>query len=36
MIKSIPIEFVEAQQVGLEVNTIIGNVMGWWNSKSIE
>ena len=33
VIKSIAIEFVPAR---LEVNTIIGDVMGWRNCKSME
>ena len=36
VIKSIAIEFVPAKQVGLDVNTIIGDVMASWNSQSIE
>ena len=36
VIKSIAIEFVPAKQVGLDVNTIIGDVMALRNSQSIE
>ena len=36
MIKYIAIEFVQAWQIGLKVNTILGDVMGWWNSKRIK
>ena len=36
VIKSIAIDFVPAKQVRLDVNTIIGDVMGSWNSQSIE
>ena len=36
VIKSIAIEFVPAEQVGLDVNTIIGDVMASRNSQSIE
>ena len=34
-IKSIAIEFVPAKQVGMDVNTIIGDVMASQNSQSI-
>ena len=36
VIKSIAIEFVPTKQVGLSVNTIIGEVMASRNSQSIE
>ena len=36
MIKLIAIEFVPAKQVGMDVNTIIGDVMASRNSQSIE
>ena len=36
VIKSIAIEFVPAKQVGMDVNTIIGDVMASRNSQSIE
>ena len=36
VIKSIAIEFVPANQVGMDVNTIIGDVMASRNSQSIE
>ena len=36
VIKSIAIEFVPTKQVGLDVNTIIGDVMASRNSQSIE
>ena len=36
VIKSIAIEFVPAKQVGMDVNTIIGDVMAPRNSQSIE
>ena len=36
MIKSIAIEFVPAKQVGMDENTIIGDVMASGNSQSIE
>ena len=36
MIKSIAIEFVPAKQVGMDVNTIIGDGMASRNSQSIE
>ena len=36
VIKSIAIRLCTSKQVGLRVNTIIGDVMGWQNSKSIE
>ena len=36
VIKSIAIEFVPAMQVGLDVNTIIGDVMASRNSQSTE
>ena len=36
VIKSIAIEFVPAMQVGMDVNTIIGDVMASRNSQSIE
>ena len=36
VIKSIANEFVPAKQVGLEVDTIIGDVMGSRNNKSIQ
>ena len=35
VIKSIAIEFVPAKQVGMDVNTIIGDVMASRNSQSI-
>ena len=34
MIKYIAIEFVQARQIGLKANTILGT--GWWNSKRIK
>ena len=37
VIKSIAIESVPtSKQVGPDVNMIIRDVMGWWNSESIE
>ena len=36
MIKSIAIEFVPAKQVGMDVNTVIGDVMASRYSQSIE
>ena len=36
VIKSIAIEFVPAKQVGIDVNTIIGDVMASRSSQSIE
>ena len=36
VIKSIAIEFVAAMQVGLDVNTIIGDIMASRNSQSTE
>ena len=36
VIKLIAIEFVPAKQVGMDVNTIIGDVMASRNSQSIE
>ena len=36
VIKSIAIEFVPARQVGMDVNTIIGDIMASRNSQSIE
>ena len=33
IIKSISIEFVQEQQVGLKVNSITGDIMEWQNSK---
>ena len=36
VIKSIAIEFVPAKQVGMDVNTIIGDGMASRNSQSIE
>ena len=36
VIKSIAIEFVPAKQVGMDVNTIIVDVMASRNSQSIE
>ena len=36
MIKSIAIEFAPVKQVGLDVDTIIGDVMALQNSQSIE
>ena len=36
VIKSIAIEFVPAKQVGLDVNTIIVDVMALRNSQSVE
>ena len=36
VIKSIAIEFLPAKQMGMDVNTIIGDFMASWNSQSIE
>ena len=36
VIKSISIQFVPAKQVGLDLNTIFGNVMAFWNSQGIK